>query len=86
MSESLWKKLLKSALETEEIELTCEECFDGLDAYVELLLEGMDPAELMPMLKQHLNQCNCCTEEVKAMMVMLQDAAKDVQASSSPDG
>lgn len=86
MSESLWKKLLKSALETEELELTCEECFEGLDSYVELLLEGMDPAEVMPMVKQHLNQCNCCTEEVKAMMVMLQDAAKDTQASSSPGG
>ena len=54
MSKSLWKNLLKSALETEEIEITCEECFEGLDAYVELLLEGMDPAEVMPMVKQHL--------------------------------
>ena len=85
MSESLWKTLLKSALETEEIELTCEECFDGLDSYVELLLEGMDPAEVMPLVKQHLNQCNCCTEEVKAMMVMLHDAARDTQASSTQD-
>jgi len=83
MSKSLWKELLKSAFETEEIELTCEECFEGLDEYVELLLEGMDPAEVMPLLKQHLNQCNCCTEEIKAMMVMLQDATKDAQTSSS---
>ena len=86
MSVSLWKKLLQSALETEEIEITCDECFDGLDSYVELLLEGIDPAEIMPMVKQHLNQCNCCSEEIEAMMVILQDATKDTPASSKQNG
>lgn len=71
---SLWQTLLKSVLETEDFELTCEECFNVLDLYADLLLEGADPAKLMPTVKQHLSQCNCCESELEALMVMLQDA------------
>jgi hypothetical protein len=71
---SLWQTLLKSVLETEEFEITCEECFNLLDLYADLLLEGADPAKLMPTVKQHLKQCNCCEGELEALMVMIQDA------------
>ena len=68
MSDSpLWRTLLKSALETEEYEITCEECFDILDMYADLVLEGTDPAEIMPQVKQQ--------SELEALMLMIQDAA-----------
>ena len=72
---SLWQALLKSAFETEEYEIDCEECFNLLDMYAELLIEGTDPAEIMPTVKQHLKQCNCCDRELEALMVMIQEAA-----------
>ena len=77
MSDSpLWQNFLKSALETEEYEIDCEECFDLLDMYAEQLFDGVDPAELLPAVKQHLKQCNCCDRELEALMVMLKDAAQ----------
>ncbi len=76
MSDSpLWQALLKAALETEEYEIGCKECFDLLDMYADQLLDGANPAELLPTVKQHLKQCNCCDRELEALMVMLKDAA-----------
>lgn len=80
---SLWLSLLKSALETEEYEITCEECFEVLDMYADLILDGADPAQIMPLVKQHLNQCNCCTRELEALVVMIQEAAKESNMLSS---
>ena len=86
MSNSLWQTLLKSALETEEYEITCEECFDVLDLYADLILDGADPSEIMPLVEQHLHQCNCCARELEAMMVMIQEAAKNVDKPASVEG
>ena len=79
MSNSLWLTLLKSALATEDYEISCEECFDVLDLYTDLILEGTDPDEILPLVTQHLKQCNCCTNELEAMMVMIQDAIKNTK-------
>lgn len=80
MSESVWQALLKSALETEEIEIDCQECYDLLDSYAELLLTDDDPNQIMPAVKQHLKQCNCCIDELEALMIILQEvAAQDKQ-------
>jgi len=86
MSNSLWQTLLKSALETEDFEIDCEECYNVLDMYADLILEGADPAEIMPLVTQHLKQCNCCTNELEAMVVMIQDAVKNTKASGPLDG
>lgn len=82
---SLWRTLLQSALETEEHEINCEECFDVLDMYADLIIEGTDPADLMPTVKQHLNQCNCCANELEAMLVMIQEAAAKNSPPSPPN-
>jgi hypothetical protein len=76
MSLKSWQTLLQSALETETYEINCVECFDLLDEYAEFINEGGDPQEIMPMVRQHLEQCNCCTHEFEALMVILQEAAK----------
>jgi hypothetical protein len=82
MTDSVWQTLLKSVLETEEIEIGCQECYELLDSYAELLLSGNDPVEFMPTVKQHLKQCSCCFHELEALMIMLQEAA--AQDKSSP--
>ena len=82
MSNSLWQTLLKAALETDDYEISCQECFDALDLYADLILEGAEPTEIMPLVTQHLKQCNCCTNELEAMVVMIQEAAKNTDAST----
>ena len=37
-----------------EPELGCDECFDALDAYVELILAGADADERVPGMRAHL--------------------------------
>ncbi len=83
MARKLWQTLLQSALETEEYEIACTECFSLLDQYADLLLEGADPNEIMPAVKQHLKHCSCCTNEFETLMMMLQEAAKNQQSLPS---
>lgn len=81
MTEYKWQALLKSALETEDIEIGCEECHEVLDMYAELLVAKGDPADVMPAVQQHLKQCRCCAGELEALMIMLDQLI----AQSGPD-
>jgi predicted anti-sigma-YlaC factor YlaD len=44
-------------------ELTCEACFDELDRYVELELEGVDADTVVPGMRAHLEGCPACRED-----------------------
>ena len=57
MTKPLWQTLLKSALETEEDEIDCQECYDLLDEYTDLLIAGAAPCKVMYLVKQHLKHC-----------------------------
>ena len=46
-----------------EPEVTCEECFDQLDSYVELELAGADADSVLPGLRPHLEGCPACSED-----------------------
>lgn len=76
MGNSYLHRLLSAVLATEEIEITCQECYDVLDSYAEQLLEGIDPEAQTPGVTQHLKQCFCCEHQFDALMVMLQEAAE----------
>jgi hypothetical protein len=44
-------------------ELTCEECFEHLDVYVEHELAGDNAEERVPGMRAHLDGCPACAEE-----------------------
>jgi hypothetical protein len=44
-------------------ELTCEECFEHLDRYVELELAGRDADVAVPGMRAHLEGCPACHED-----------------------
>jgi hypothetical protein len=44
-------------------ELTCEECFEQLDRYVELELAGRDANAAVPGMRAHLEGCPACHED-----------------------
>ena len=81
MTRKLWQVLLQSALTTEEYEINCLECFDLLDQYADVIIAGADPSEILPAVRQHLNNCPNCTHEFEALMLMLQEAVKSQQSS-----
>lgn len=83
MVQKRWQQLLQKALETEDFEINCMECFEVLDQYAELILTGVDPDDILPSVSPHLEQCSCCTEEFKALMIMLQEAATNETSPAS---
>ena len=70
--------LLRRLLGPDEPELTCEQCFDELDRYVEVELgQGAASAdELIPGMRAHLEGCQACDEEHRSLRALVRaDAA-----------
>ena len=52
-------------------EISCEECFDQLDRYVELELCGHDPDASVPGMRAHLEGCSACAEDRDSLHTFL---------------
>lgn len=48
-------------------ELTCEQCFDELDRYVELVLAEERADERIPGMRAHLAGCPACAEDFRSL-------------------
>ena len=53
-------------------EITCEECFDKLDRYVELELSGADPDQAIPGMAAHLEGCPACGEDHRSLRALVE--------------
>jgi hypothetical protein len=52
-------------------ELTCDECFEYLDHYVELELAGHDADAAVPGMRAHLEGCPACNEDRESLAAMV---------------
>jgi len=52
-------------------ELTCEECFDQLDRYVELELAQAKADEQVPGMRAHLQGCPACNEDHESLLALV---------------
>ena len=73
MSKPLWRTLLKLATDEEPI-LSCGECYTLLDQYADMLLDGIDPSEVMLLVKEHLDHCQGCEEMFETLVYMVSEA------------
>ena len=48
-------------------EVSCDECFELLDAYVEAELRACAPPTAMPAMTAHLQGCPACAEEHESL-------------------
>jgi hypothetical protein len=48
-------------------ELTCEQCFEELDRYVELSLAGDAADARIPGMRAHLDGCPACAEDFASL-------------------
>ena len=55
----------------------CDECFDRLDEYVELELQGAPADERIPGLRAHLEGCPACHEDYDSLRELVQGSASD---------
>lgn len=67
------KQLLIDLEKTQEHEIDCEEVFEVLDIYAETEARGENPGDLLPLVKQHLDICMCCHQELEALIQILEN-------------
>ena len=63
--------LLARLLGPDGPELTCEECFEELDRYVEAELDGLDADATVPGMRAHLEGCPACREDHASLAALL---------------
>jgi hypothetical protein len=71
MTERDRKQALARLLGPAGPEVGCEECFDGLDRYVELEHAGADADAAMPGLRAHFEGCPACREEHDSLLALV---------------
>jgi len=52
-------------------ELSCDACFEQLDAYVELRLAGDDADRRIPGMRAHLEGCPACNEDSESLLAFV---------------
>ena len=62
---------LKALLGPAGPELTCEQCFEQLDRYVEVELAGADPDAAVPGMRAHLEGCPACHEDHESLRALV---------------
>ncbi len=66
-------------------EVTCEECFEQLDRYVDVTLSGHDGDQAVPGMRAHLLGCPACADDYDSLLAYLsaEDAPPAVGASET---
>ncbi len=64
-------RLLARLLGPTAPELTCEQCFDELDRYVDLDLAGQDANAAVPGMHAHLVGCPACREDHASLRALV---------------
>ena len=65
-------RLLKRLLGPAGPEISCEECFEQLDRYVELELSGADADAAIPGMSAHLQGCPACHEDHRSLRALVE--------------
>ncbi len=71
----MMQKMMAMLSNTQGVELTCDDVFALLDQFAELAAQGEDVAQLMPLVKQHLDMCEDCREEYMVLESIVQNTA-----------
>jgi hypothetical protein len=62
---------LARILGPDDPEITCDECFQWLDRYVELERGGADADAAIPGLRAHLEGCPACREDHDSLIAYI---------------
>ena len=54
-------------------EVSCETCFEELDRYVDLELDGADAEAAVPGMAAHLEGCPACREDHESLLALVRD-------------
>ncbi len=68
MDRSFLQNVARAIANTEPNEIGCDDCFAELDRFAELARSGRSVDEIMPRVHDHLQRCDDCHEEYKALL------------------
>jgi hypothetical protein len=68
MKRDRFEAWLRNIYRTQDVEISCTECFDLISAFVEAQVSGADVVAELPNVKQHLDQCRACRDEYKTLL------------------
>ena len=68
---SIRNDTLESLLGPTGPQVSCDECFERLDEYVELELADADADAVVPGLRAHLEGCPACAEEHESLLALV---------------
>jgi hypothetical protein len=71
MSANRDRQMLEQLLGPSQPEVSCDECFEQLDRYVELELSGADADQTIPGLRPHLEGCPACREDHDSLIALV---------------
>jgi hypothetical protein len=80
MERPAWRRLVRGIADTDDDEISCDECFDLVSDYVDLEIAGAAGDRPLPQLQQHLRQCGVCQDEYE----ILRDLARREAAGNPP--
>ena len=74
MTDETTDTTIKRLLGPAEPELLCDECFEKIDQYVDLELEGAPADEKIPGMRAHLEGCPACHEEYESLRELVRSS------------
>ena len=79
LTPSVLQSLVAKALASRPDEMSCGDCETCVDRFAEMKLAGLDTADALPLVEEHLATCGCCGEEFDALMDALRAAERNGQ-------
>jgi hypothetical protein len=71
MSDRPADQRLRAVLGPAGPELSCEECFEHLDQFVETEVAAGDPEAAVPGMRAHLAGCPACSEDYESLLALV---------------
>ena len=61
-------RILMMTRETRDHEIGCEECWEEVDRFAEMVILNHSPEEALPLVDAHLRNCMECADEFRALL------------------
>lgn len=68
------QRLIAALVGPGEPELTCDQCFEELDRYVDAAVAGADAERAVPGMRAHLAGCPACREDYDSLLAYVRHA------------
>jgi len=75
LNPTVLKTMVRGIARTREHEIGCDDCYEQIDRFVDLVLAGKDAAQAMPLVQDHLDRCSDCRAEFEALLEAVRSLA-----------